>query len=62
MCVNDAVNGLLERKIQVYIPTDAIKELPNLPLPYESWIKKGAILTTTKDVCKFLAKKTNYEI
>ena len=54
VCVNDAVNGLLERKVQVYVPTDAIKELPNLPLPYENWKREGAILTTTDEVHKIL--------
>jgi nicotinamidase/pyrazinamidase len=54
VCVNDAVNGLLERKIQVYVPTDAIKELPNLPLPYEDWQKKGAVLITTDEVYRML--------
>jgi nicotinamidase/pyrazinamidase len=48
VCVDCAVRGLLERKIEVYVPLDAIKELPGLPLPYESW--KGAKFVTTKDV------------
>lgn len=50
VCVDCAVRGLLKRKIRVYVPTDAIKELPGLPLPYETWVKKGAKLITTKDV------------
>lgn len=54
VCVNDAVLGLLERGVQVYVPTDAIKELPNLPLPYEAWKNKGVRLTTTDKVCKML--------
>jgi nicotinamidase/pyrazinamidase len=54
VCVNCAVKGLLERKIQVYVPTDAIKELPNLPLPYENWQRNGAILTTTNEVYRIL--------
>ena len=54
VCVNDAVNGLLERNVQVYVPINAIKELPNLPLPYESWQVKGAVLTTTDEVYKML--------
>jgi len=56
VCVNDAVLGLLERKVQVYIPTDAIKELPNLPVPYETWKGKGAVLTTTNEVYKMLRR------
>jgi nicotinamidase/pyrazinamidase len=54
VCVDCAVRGLLERKIQVYVPTDAIKELPNIPLPYENWKKLGAILTTTNEVYSLL--------
>ncbi len=49
VCVNDAVLGLLERKVKVYVPVDAIKELPNLPLPYDKWINKGAVLITTNE-------------
>ena len=56
VCVNDAVNGLLERKVQVYVPIDAIKELPNLPLPYEAWQRKGAVLTTTDEVYKMFGE------
>ncbi len=54
VCVNYAVLGLLERKVQVYVPTDAIKELPNLALPYEKWQRKGAILKTTDEICRML--------
>lgn len=54
VCVNDAVLGLLERKTLVYVPKDAIRELPNLPLPYQTWQEKGAILTTTNEIYKML--------
>lgn len=54
VCVNDAVLGLLERKVQVYVPLDTIKELPNLSLPYEIWQKKGAVLTTINEIYKIL--------
>ena len=57
VCVDCAVEGLLERKVQVYVPTDAIKELPNLPLPYENWQRKGAILTRTDDIYKILGER-----
>lgn len=50
VCVDFAVRGLLERKIEVYVPLDAIKELPNLPLPYDDWKKKGAKLIYLGDV------------
>ena len=57
VCVDCAVKGLLERKVQVYVPTDAIKELPNLPLPYENWQRKGAILTRTDDIYKIMGER-----
>ena len=57
VCVNDAVNGLLERNVKVYVPTDAIKELPNIPLPYDLWRNHGAVLTKTKELYKILEGK-----
>ena len=54
VCVDFAVNGLLERKVQVYVPIDAIKELPNLPLPYKGWQEKGAIFTDVNKIYKML--------
>lgn len=50
VCVDYAVKGLLERKVDVYVPLDAIKEIPALPLPYKEWEARGAKLITTKDV------------
>lgn len=49
VCVNYAVNGLLERGVETYVVADAIKELPNLPLDevLKSWTSKGAKLVTT---------------
>ena len=50
VCVDFAVMGLLERNVEVYVPVDAIKELPNLPLPLDKWKEKGAKLIQTNDV------------
>jgi len=50
VCVDCAVRGLLERKVEVYVPLDAIKELPGLPLPYDNWKALGAKLVTTEEV------------
>lgn len=50
VCVDYAVKGLLERKVDIYVPLDAIKELPNMPLPYKEWEARGAKLITTKDI------------
>lgn len=41
VCVNDAVLGLADRVENVLVVEDAIKELPNIPLPFENWEKKG---------------------
>jgi nicotinamidase/pyrazinamidase len=41
VCVNDAVVGLASRVGKVYVIKDAIKELPNIPLPFENWKKLG---------------------
>ncbi|WP_346861257.1 isochorismatase family protein [uncultured Draconibacterium sp.] len=41
VCVNDAVLGLAKRVEKVYVVEDAIKELPNIPLPFENWKKLG---------------------
>jgi len=50
VCVDFAVKGLIENNIQIYVPMDAIKELPNIPLPYVEWKRLGAKLVTTKDI------------
>ena len=50
VCVDQAVRGLLERNVEVYAVTDAMKELPNLPLPYENWKEKGVNLVTTQKI------------
>ena len=51
-CVDFAVRGLLEMGINVYVPLDAIKELPGLPLEQtlNLWKKEGAIFTTVKKI------------
>ena len=56
VCVNYAVKGLLERGVQVMVPTDGIKELPGLPLGevLNSWTKNGAKLTTTEEIIREL--------
>lgn len=41
VCVDRAVVGLAERGKQVIVLEDAIKELPNLPLPFEHWDALG---------------------
>ncbi len=55
VCVDYAVRGLLERGIEVYVPTDAIKELPGLPLEetLRAWQDSGAKLVTVDDIVKY---------
>jgi nicotinamidase/pyrazinamidase len=37
VCVNDAVVGLVQRGKNVIVVENAIKELPNIPLPFDNW-------------------------
>ncbi|MFT5748893.1 MAG: nicotinamidase/pyrazinamidase, partial [Ancylomarina sp.] len=41
VCVDFAVCGLASQGIQVFVIEDAIKELPNIPLPFEKWDALG---------------------
>ncbi len=58
VCVDYAVKGLLDRHVRVFVPIDAIKELPEelsgvkLEAILESWreYKAGATLIRTKDI------------
>ncbi len=52
VCVDYAVRGLLERHVKVYVPTDAIKELPGMSLEavLDRWKAEGAALIKTRDV------------
>jgi nicotinamidase/pyrazinamidase len=54
VCVDKAVIGLAERGIKVYVFKDAIKELPNLPLPFEVWKRIGIELIEFADIRKYL--------
>ncbi len=54
VCVNDAVVGLVSEVKDVIVIEDAIKELPNIPLPFENWKKLGVKLMKLADVEKML--------
>ena len=54
ICVDKAVLGLSARGIKVYVFEDAIKELPNLPLPFKTWKKAGIEMISFKEVQKYL--------
>lgn len=44
VCVHFAVTGLAKKVEKVYVVKDAIKELPNIPLPFETWNKEKVSL------------------
>ncbi len=50
VCVNDAVVGLVQRGKNVIVVEDAIKELPNIPLPLDDWEKMGVKLMKLEEV------------
>ncbi|MFV0590655.1 MAG: cysteine hydrolase family protein [Draconibacterium sp.] len=50
VCVNDAVIGLAKRVKKVYVVEDAIKELPNIPLPFDNWEKIGVKRIKFEDI------------
>lgn len=52
ICVDYAVRGLVKQVKNVYVIKDAIKELPDLPLPFDSWKKMGVKLMTFKQLLK----------
>ncbi len=55
VCVDAAVKGLNKRVKNVYVVEDAIKELPNIPLPFEDWDKKGVQMIKLKELKKMLS-------
>ena len=52
VCVDCAVRGLRKRGVEVVVPTDAIKELPTLPLQatLDAWRAAGASLAAVDDI------------
>jgi nicotinamidase/pyrazinamidase len=50
VCVDGAVKGLNKRVKNVYVVEDAIKELPNIPLPFDEWKKKGVRMIQLKEL------------
>lgn len=54
VCVDAAVRGLAKKVKKVYVVKDAIRELPDIPLPFDYWEKKGVELITVDAVEKML--------
>ena len=58
VCVNDAVVGLSGRVAEVFVVGDAIKELPNIALPFGNWEKLGVKIIQLNDLEKLLKTAT----
>ncbi len=56
VCVNDAVVGLSGSVEKVYVIKDAIKELPNIPLPFENWKNLGVEMIQLNELEKLLVE------
>lgn len=54
VCVDFAVVGLATIVPEVYVITDAIKELPNIPLPFDKWEKLGVKCISHNELGKLL--------
>ena len=54
ICVDKAVMGLIDRGVHVYVVMDAIKELPNLPLPFETWLPRGVEMISFSAISEYL--------
>jgi nicotinamidase/pyrazinamidase len=54
VCVNDAVVGLTKRVKRVIVVENAIKELPNIPLPFENWLKLGVEMKQLDELTELL--------
>jgi nicotinamidase/pyrazinamidase len=56
VCVRYAVEGLLDRGIEVYVPMDATKGLPKIPTDQllRSWEDRGAILGTVEGAKRYV--------
>lgn len=56
ICVDAAVKGLSKRVKKIYVVEDAIRELPNIPLPFDSWNKKKVELITLNRLKELLGE------
>ncbi|RXQ97701.1 cysteine hydrolase [Ancylomarina salipaludis] len=54
VCVDCAVCGLARQNIQVFVIEDAIKELPNIPLPFDKWDGLGVKRIKYADIINYM--------
>lgn len=54
VCVDYAVRGLAKKVKKIYVVEDAIKELPNIPLPFMRWKKLGVEMVQLDELEKLI--------
>lgn len=54
VCVDYAVRGLSKKAKNLYVIEDAIKELPDIPLPFKRWKKLGVKMIQLEELEKLL--------
>lgn len=54
VCVHYAVIGLTNRGLQVFVLEDAIKALPNIPIPFDQWDNAGVQRIKLNNITKFI--------
>ncbi len=54
VCVDFAVMGLVKKVPEVFVISDAIKELATIPLPFEEWKRSGVKMQTTIQLTEFI--------
>ncbi len=54
VCVDFAVKGLAKRGYKIFVIEDAIKELPNIPMPFENWKAHGATLIKAQEIVNYI--------
>ncbi len=54
VCVHFAVMGLAQHRVKVFVLEDTIKELPNIPIPFEQWDNAGVERITIAKIQQFI--------
>lgn len=57
ICVDYSVKGLVGLVDNVCVVADAIREIPNLPLPYDDWKKRGVKMITFEELCQMVSNQ-----
>ncbi len=63
VCVDYAIQGLINKGIKIYVPVNAVEGLQNLPSPFRKWQEQGIQLTTKQGIYELLGiRETCLEI